>query len=166
MTYAWCRRAGLGADDTADVCQEVFTAVAAHITEFRRDRPNDSFRGWLWTISRNKITDHFRRCQLRVQVQGGTDAQRQLAQIPDFLQDLSSATDSSECDDDQLEQRALVLLRGEFEDRTWQAFWRMTVEGHSAAEIADDLGMTKKAVRQAKFRVLQRLRQELDDLVG
>lgn len=129
------------------------------------NRPNDSFRGWLWTISRNKITDHFRRYQAGVQARGGTDAQRQLAQTPDFLQNSSSATDSSEFDD-QLQRRALELLHSEFEDRTWQAFWRMTIDGRPAAEIAEDLGMTKKAVRQAKFRVLQRLRQELDGLAG
>lgn len=162
--YRWCRKAGLQADDAADVCQDVFVSVATHMTDFRRDRPNDSFRGWLWTISRNKIMDHFRRCQLRTQARGGSDAQCRLAQIPDSPQDSSSATGSFDRDKEQLEHRLLELLHSEFEDRTWQAFWRMAVEGHSAAEIANDLGMTKKAVRQAKFRVVRRLRNELDGL--
>lgn len=33
---------------------------------------------------------------------------------------------------------------------------------HSAREIGDDLKLTPKAVRQAKYRVLVRLREELD----
>ena len=60
--------------------------------------------------------------------------------------------------------RVMKLIRAEFEDHTWRAFWRSAVEGHSTAEIAGDLGMSKGAVRQAKYRVLQRLREELEDL--
>src|SRR4051812_43084854 len=43
LVYHWCRRAGLSADDAADVFQEVFRAVTAHIAEFRRDRAGDTF---------------------------------------------------------------------------------------------------------------------------
>jgi DNA-directed RNA polymerase specialized sigma24 family protein len=35
------------------------------------------------------------------------------------------------------------------------------VDGHSAAEIALDLNLSVAAVRQAKYRVLCRLREEL-----
>ena len=55
----------------------------------------------------------------------------------------------------------MQLVRGDFEEKTWQAFWRLAVEGHSAAEIAEDLQMTDAAVRQSKYRVLCRLRDEL-----
>jgi hypothetical protein len=85
--YRWCRQSGLQGEDTADVVQEVFTAVAAHVEQFRRERPGDSFRGWLWTITRNKIRDHFRHRQGQPQAAGGTDAQQQLGQIPDSLPD-------------------------------------------------------------------------------
>jgi len=61
-------------------------------------------------------------------------------------------------------RRALELLREEFEERTWQAFWRMAVLGQTAAEIARDLGMTKHTVRQAKYRVMRRLKLELEGL--
>jgi DNA-directed RNA polymerase specialized sigma24 family protein len=36
------------------------------------------------------------------------------------------------------------------------------VEGASATEVGTELGMTPAAVRQAKYRVLCRLREELD----
>src|ERR1043166_3893337 len=61
LVYHWCRRAQLGPEDTGDVFQETFRAVSQHIHAFRRDRPGDSFRGWLRTITQNKIRDHFRR---------------------------------------------------------------------------------------------------------
>jgi RNA polymerase sigma-70 factor (ECF subfamily) len=62
------------------------------------------------------------------------------------------------------ERRAIELIRAEFEDRTWRAFWLTAVEGRMAAEVGVELGMAKGAVRQAKYRVLRRLREELDGL--
>ena len=58
-------------------------------------------------------------------------------------------------------QRTLVVIRSDFDDNTWQAFWRLTVEGHAAGDIAVELGISPGAVRQAKYRVLCRLREEM-----
>ena len=58
LVYRWCRCAGLQPADAADLGQEVFCAVARNISNFRRDRPGDSFRAWLHTITLNKIRDH------------------------------------------------------------------------------------------------------------
>ena len=60
--------------------------------------------------------------------------------------------------------RALDLIRGEFEERTWQAFWLTAVEGRAAGEVALELGMSPGAVRVAKSRVLRRLREELGEI--
>ena len=59
----------------------------------------------------------------------------------------------------------MELVRTEFEDKTWRAFWRATIDGQQAADIAEELQMTPKAVRQAKYRVLRRLRLEMDELM-
>lgn len=163
VLYVWCRQSGLQPEDAADVVQEVFLAVATHLEGFRHDRPGATFRGWLWVIARNKIHDHFRRRAGRAQAQGGTTAQEQLAQLPDHPPDSSSSASGRRCPDG-VEHSALELIRGEFEDRTWRVFLRATIDGHSAAQIAADTGMTKRAVRQAKYRVLRRLRRELDRL--
>jgi RNA polymerase sigma-70 factor (ECF subfamily) len=58
----------------------------------------------------------------------------------------------------------LESIREDFEHTTWQAFWRMAVEGHPSAAIAADLGMTQEAVRQAKRRVVRRLQEELEGI--
>jgi RNA polymerase sigma-70 factor, ECF subfamily len=163
LVYHWCRRHRLQAEDMADVFQEVFRAVASHITAFRRDRCGDNFRGWLLTITRNKIHDHFRRQQRQVQATGGSAALQQLAQVPDPVEDQQEAADADQERD--LLRRALHLLRDEFEDRTWQAFWRVTVEGQASADVAADLCLSLNAVYKAKSRVLQRFRQELGDLL-
>src|SRR4051794_11675033 len=67
LVYSWARRGGLRAEDAADVVQEVFRALVAHIGNFRQDRPGDSFRGWLWTITHNKVRDYWRSRHLQPQ---------------------------------------------------------------------------------------------------
>src|SRR5262249_21935918 len=53
LVYRWCRRWDLPEQEIGDVLQEVFQAVATHISGFRREREGDTFRGWLRTIARN-----------------------------------------------------------------------------------------------------------------
>jgi RNA polymerase sigma-70 factor (ECF subfamily) len=163
VVYRWCRQSGIGREDAADVVQEVFSSVAAHVGDFRRESPGDSFTAWLATITRNKIRDHFRRRQGRPEARGGTDAQLQFRQIPE-LPELSQQSNGTWAAG-LLSRRALDLVRAEFENRTWEAFWRTTVDGQCPADVAQDLGLTLNAVYKAKSRVLRRLRRELGDLL-
>jgi len=163
VVLQWARQMKLREHDAADVVQEVFQAVAVHIGQFRRQRPEDSFRGWLWTITRNKVRDHFRRLATRQEAVGGSEAFVRLEQIPDAPPD-SVSTSALPPTAASVVRRVLELIRDEFEPHTWEAFWRLAVDGQSADEIARDLSLSKPAVRQAKYRVLRRLRQELDGL--
>ena len=60
--------------------------------------------------------------------------------------------------------RMLDLVRVEFENRTWEAFWRIVVDGQSPAEVAADLDLSVMAVYKAKSRVLRRFREQLQGL--
>jgi RNA polymerase sigma-70 factor (ECF subfamily) len=157
----WCQRAGLQLADAADVKQEVFAAVTRAIGEFRRNRPGDSFRGWLYTITRNKIRDRLRK--LNEVGAGGSDAQIRLSLIPADDSDHEPPADSD--DERMLYLHAVEIIRSEFEPKTWNAFWRVTVDGHSAADVAAELGVTPNAVYLARSRVLRRLREEFGDLI-
>ncbi len=165
MVFGWCRGAGLRADDAADVRQEVFRAVAGAIAGFRRDQPGDSFRGWLWHITQNKLRDFFRRQRQQPVAAGGTTFQQQLQEVPFPEGGETAAPGASAEEQGEVYRRALDLVRGEFEERTWQAFWRTAVEGRSAAEAAAGLGMSAGAVYVAKSRVLRRLREEFGELL-
>ena len=163
LVYYWCRQQHLNPEDVADIFQEVFRSVSGQIGRFRNDRREDSFRGWLLTITLNKIRDHFRSQRARPEASGGSDASRRLAEIEAPREDSCDVEDPGQ--KGQFLHRALDLIRGEFENETWLAFWRSTVEGQFAAGIALDLGISVNAVYKAKSRVLHRLRMELKDLV-
>jgi RNA polymerase sigma-70 factor (ECF subfamily) len=169
LVASWCRRWGVAEQDVGDVLQDVFSAVANHLESFRKERPTDTFRGWLWTIARNKVRDHFRRRAAEPAADGGTEATRQMQQIPDA----NAGHESSDGADDELSdnvlldnllRQALESIRGEFHERTWRAFWGVVVEGRSTADVAADLDMKPGTVRVAKSRVLLRLRRELGDV--
>jgi RNA polymerase sigma-70 factor (ECF subfamily) len=163
LVLRWCRRRGLQDQDAADVFQDVFQAVLVHVGRFRKEREHDTFRGWLRRITQNKVRDHFRRLGQEARGAGGSSAQERLGQLP---APPSAEDDLPPHDDGErgLFARALDLIRGEFEARTWAAFWRTAVEGRAAGDVAADLSMSPGAVRVAKSRVLHRLREELGDL--
>lgn len=162
VVFYGCQRAGLREDEQADVAQEVWKAIATEMAAFQHDGDGSSFRGWLWTITRNKVNDHFRRLNKTPRAAGGTSSQDALAQVP--------ATTSNLPDDDDavkslVVQQAVKMVRTEFEDRTWQAFQRMALDGLAASDVADELSMTPAAVRKAKSRVMRRLQEELSGAI-
>jgi RNA polymerase sigma-70 factor (ECF subfamily) len=163
LVLGWCRGWGLRDDDAADAFQEVFQSVAAHLAGFQRDRTGDTFRGWLRTITRNKVNDFFRRREKEPEGVGGSEARNRLAEIAGAMPaEEPGGADPAET---ELLHRALAMIRAEFEARTWEAFWQTAVEGRTAADVAADLGMSPGAVRVAKSRVLHRLRTDLGDLL-
>jgi RNA polymerase sigma-70 factor (ECF subfamily) len=162
LIYRWCRRWDLPDQEIADIFQDVFQAVATHIASFRKEKPGDTFRGWLRIIAANKVRDHFRKWGREPGGVGGTDAQIRLATLP--AAELSGDDSRNEGDDPILFRRLLEQIRAEFEESTWQAFWLTATEGRSPKEVAIDLKMTPGAVRVAKSRVLQRLREELGEI--
>ncbi len=158
----WCWHAGLPAAARADIAQEVFLAVYRGIERFDPDRPKATFRGWLWTITRNAVAQRHRRGELPGR--GGSTAQHFLAEIADDAGDVSADGPPSTAGDTvSLLRRALEQIRPSVERTTWLAFWETTVLGRPAPEVARQLGLTPAAVRKAKSRMLQRLRQQLGD---
>jgi RNA polymerase sigma-70 factor (ECF subfamily) len=161
LVLFWCRRANCPAAEAEDVAQDVFAGVAAGLGGFRRDRPGDSFRGWLRGITRNQVLLYFRRNQGRPQPVGGSVALEQVQDLPDLL--VEPADEEAEVG--LVYRRAVEQVRGEFEQRTWDIFWRTVIEGLSPAAVAEEMHTTPAAVRQAKSRVLRRLKQEMGEVL-
>ena len=169
LVYHWCRRMRLAEQDMPDVFQQVFQSVASHIEGFHKDRPGDTFRHWLRAITRNKVRDHFRRTARQAQAAGGTDAQVYFSQLAAPPAGHEAAEESEDHDEEgearQLLRVALEQIRARVHPQTWQAFWKVVVEGKTPEEVGEELAMRPGTVRVAKSRVLSRLRSELGEFL-
>jgi RNA polymerase sigma-70 factor, ECF subfamily len=164
LVRSQCRRRGLSLADSEDIEQDVFKTLVLKIAVFEK-RPGPSFRCWLRRITLNKLGDHFRRARDQARGVGGTDAQRSIDQIAAETDDPAMNADWDDPSDRRLLLRqALRFVSSEFEPRSWQAVWRVVVDGQRPADVAAEHGMTPNAVYVAKSRVLARLREVLAEL--
>src|SRR5262249_50284300 len=70
LVYAYARRQGLQDADAADLSQEVLTAVAGAVARLEYDPRRGSFRNWLFTIVRHKLSNWWLAQQRRPQGSG------------------------------------------------------------------------------------------------
>ena len=161
LVFCWSNKQGLSEADSADVMQEVFTSVARNLERFEQ-RESASFRGWLWVVTRNQLVDYFRRKSRSLDAAGGSDAWHRLAEhaesLPDDPDDFTEARHLN-----ALHRRGLELVQSEFEQRTWAIFQRVVIDEVSTSDAATEFGITANSVRQAKSRVLRRLRDVLGE---
>jgi RNA polymerase sigma-70 factor (ECF subfamily) len=166
LVFHWCAESRLQSSDSADVMQEVFASAAKSIHRFEK-RAGSSLRGWLWTITRNKIRDFVRKQTRQVNGIGGTEANIRFNQVVDNQFDSTSLDVdelTGELETSRLVHRALQQIKGDFQTHTWTAFWRSAIDGQDTNSIAAELDLSPNSVRQAKSRVLRRLREQLGDV--
>jgi RNA polymerase sigma-70 factor (ECF subfamily) len=159
LIYRFVRKRGLQDADAADLTQDVLQAVARSAGKLDYDPGKGTFRSWLFTITRHKLSDFLERRGRQVVGSGDSDAQGRLEQV--------ARTDDGQEDwaleaDRQLFHWAAEQVRGGFADNTWQAFWLTAVEGQSPQAVAERLGMTPGAVYVSKSRVLARLMKQIE----
>ena len=116
LLFHWARGVGLHGPDAADLVQDVLIVLVRKLPDFHYD-PRKSFRAWLRTVTLNKWRERLRRT--RAEATEGAEALDSLA-CPDSMSVFEETEYRRE-----LVRQALNVLRGEFPDRTWQAFWRI-----------------------------------------
>ena len=167
--YRWCRHAGLQPTDAADVTQDVLHAVTRKLGDFHRDRPGDTFRGWLRRITSNKVNDHYRKQNKTAGKASGGVNQVEFLAAPhepsgtwDTSLPVSDVSIVSSFKNERM-QTVVKRVRSNVSARDWKLFWRIAVDGQSAADAGKELGITANAARLVKMRVLKRLKNGLAD---
>ena len=150
LLFQWAHRMNVPHETAKDLVQDVLVVLVRKLPEFRYDR-RMSFRGWLKTVTQNKWRERCRRSKLPL----AKDVD------PADVQEPAAEAFWEEEYRQALVSRALQLMRTDFEPATWQACWEVAVNGRPAAAVAQQLGLTSRAVYLAKSRVLNRLQQDL-----
>jgi RNA polymerase sigma-70 factor (ECF subfamily) len=160
LIHSYVRTRGLQDADAADVTQEVLQAIAKHADRFDYDASRGSFRGWLFRITLNKLRDLIARRKAQVVGSGDTGVHDLLANSP--------ASDDEAAWDQHHAWRlflwAAEKARVDFREKTWQAFWRTTVEQQPVSQVAADLKLSAGAIHVARCRVVARVRELLQEL--
>jgi RNA polymerase sigma-70 factor (ECF subfamily) len=137
-------RLGAGQEEAEDVVQE--TLLALHLKRHTWDEARPLLP-WVRAIAHNKLVDALRR--------RGRHAHASIDEVGDAL-----AFDAEPATIDGLEsERAL----GRLKSRARDIVVAISVEGASAREVANRLGMTEGAVRVALHRALKSLAGALRD---
>lgn len=161
VIYGFARKRGLQDADAADLMQDVLRSVSSAIARLDYDRAQGTFRGWLFTITRNKIFSFLSARRIRPQGSGDTTTNRLLDTQPD-------GDDGSQAWELEYQRRlasiAMDRVKGEFQENTWRAFWLTAVEGTAVADVSRETGLSPGAIYVAKSRVLARLKDEVEAL--
>ncbi len=158
VVYGFARQRGLQDADAADLMQDVMRSVSSSIGRLDYDRSQGTFRGWLFTITRNKVFNFLAARRHRPQGSGDSATNRALAEHPDSG---DGAEDWETEYQRRIAARAMERIKPEFQENTWQAFHLTAVEGISVADVSARVGISPGAVYVAKSRVLARLKQEV-----
>jgi RNA polymerase sigma factor (sigma-70 family) len=162
VVYGFARKRGLQDADAADLMQEVLRSVARNAGRMEYDPKRGTFRGWLYTVTRNKVYNFLSGQKNRPRAVGDSGAQERLDSVPDREADKDDDWDIEY--QRRLSAKAMEAVKHEFQPNTWKAFWGTAVEGRGAQEVGAELKMTPGAVYVAKSRVLARLRDEVQRL--
>lgn len=159
LVYRFARRARLQDADAADVTQEVMKTVARACKRLDYDPRRGSFRAWLYTVVRSKLSDFHARRAVRQREDGTAN-----------LDALPAPDTDEETWEREYEQRVFAWAAGQvrvdFSAASWQAFWQTAVDGKSPKDVASALGLSVGAVYIARSRIIARLKEQIQSLQG
>lgn len=154
----WMLLAGVDSSDAPDLLQDVWRSVLMSLKNFRREKPDDTFRGWLRTIAQRRIADYFEsRSQ---QPRNLPLAQLESLQSQNLLTDEIAANVSERV---TLLQKYMQQVESEVKPNTWLVFQMHVIEEKSVEEVAAILKIPTYSVYTSKSRVIKRLRELLED---
>lgn len=159
LIHGFARKHGLQDADAADLTQEVLGSVVRSIRELKYDPRRGAFRGWLFTIVRNRVRNFLTRRRPFEQGSGDTGTHNLLMEQPDSSEDCDASWENEY--QRQLFACAAKQVQTRVHDCTWQAFWQTAVGGRSAEDVAERLNMKVAAVYLAKSRVMAQLKEQI-----
>jgi RNA polymerase sigma-70 factor (ECF subfamily) len=162
LVHRFCRKQGLQDADAADLTQEILGKLCQAIPRLEYDPRRGGFRGWLFTVVRNRLRDFFDHKRRRAQASGDTENLRFLAEVPERDDGLREQWDQGYRS--QLYTAAAQVVRRDVAEITWRAFQRTAIDGRTPAEVSKELRITVATVYLAKSRVMARLKEEVKRL--
>lgn len=138
-----------------ETCKEIAQDTFVKIWESREQiKINTSLKSYLYQAGRNKAIDYIRRSKKEQEIKD------ELGAVPQFVQ-------PPELESNTVRIRELILEAMEsLKPKCKEIFWLHKFEGLTQREIADHLGISKRAVEDNIARALLILKETLKDKVS
>jgi len=161
LVFRYCRSRNLQDADSRDVAQQVLAIVHGAIGKFEYDREKGRFRNWLGAVTTHEISRYQRRERRTGKGVGegwGDDLAKLAAAAvdPSWVEEFNS----------YIFQLALERIRPEFEPDVWQAFDLTWLRDVRPRDAATTLSKPSAWVYKARYKVIERLRKELEYLTS
>ena len=134
-----------GTHEAEDITSQTFMAAYEALERYRE---RGQFSAWLFRIARSKLNDHFRRSRREV----GLEAVGEILEREDALGTLIRAEELSRI-------RSII---SHLDDEEQELIRLRYVADLSFAEIADLLGRREDAVKKSVYRLLARLKSQVE----
>ena len=167
LIYSVARRKGLSEADSQDIVQETILKVHKSLDRFQYNRERGSFKGWLCTITRTRLIEHYKKKQRQPPTQQPReDEDDPLVNLADPQGPELDRVWSEEWSR-SLIQRSLTFLKQQVSLKQYQIFKCYCIDEWTVKEVCDALNVNAAQVYMAKQRVgkifatkLERLKQE------
>ncbi|MBL8817847.1 MAG: sigma-70 family RNA polymerase sigma factor [Planctomyces sp.] len=160
VVYRLSRLRGLQHADAEDLCQQVFLSVARAVETWDAQQGGPRFRNWLGRVTRNAILNAITRTRFD-RATGTSSVQDLLLELPDSGNMTTALLHESRI---EAYRWAARQVKTEFSTSTWTMFHETTIGGRSVADVARTLGTSSGAVYVARCRVMQRIKETVNEV--
>ena len=156
LIYGFARKAGMKDADAQDIVQEVMLSVSKSLPDFQRNK-GGSFKGWLLTIVRRRMADHWRSRLPKEQLN---------VPLPEHPSALPGQDDSLEKIwqeewEGRLFEAAAQRVQQRVGARNYLIFDMMVRQQTPLRDVCRSLGVSAAQVYLAKHRVGRMMKQEV-----
>jgi RNA polymerase sigma-70 factor (ECF subfamily) len=164
MIYRVGRRAGLSDAEAQDVVQETIITVARRLPQFRYDPAIGSFKSWLLTLTRSRLSDHFRKKHYH------RHGQQLRREEPLSTSLLEAHPDSEAAHLDQvwneewrqnIMDKAVERVKLAVSPKQYQMFYFHALKGLPARQVAQRLNTNLAEIYVAKYKVSALLKKQI-----
>jgi RNA polymerase sigma-70 factor (ECF subfamily) len=169
LIYHFALKSGLTRTEAEDVVQETMISVAKHMPSFNYDRNIGSFKAWLFSMTRWRITDQFRKrdpvCHSRSNSDSDSDSSpaAELCNIAGQTNLDTEALWDTEWKKALLEAATAKVKRSR-DLKHYQIFDLFVNKEWAPAKIAKTFEITVAQVYLTKHRVVQAIKKEVERL--
>jgi RNA polymerase sigma-70 factor (ECF subfamily) len=163
LIYGFALKSGLREVEAQEVVQETIIAVSRNIGGFQYDRSACSFKTWLLTVTRSRISNQFRRRRHQAHVVNIRELEAGnswLEQLPDERNDGLAKLWEEEWNRNLMDA-AIERVKRRVQAEQFQMFDFYVLRDWPVAKVAKALGVSAARVYLAKHRVGKLVKLEL-----